>query len=200
MPSTYTLKHSGAALVVGYAPSVREDVEAARRLRPDTTLLGVKFAAVLYPEIEHVWTQHIEEANWIRDSVAPRKVYVHARKRVHQTRTVRWMTAGNEADLDYVWPDLHWVSWSSGFAALLWARHGMGFDEVIACGIPMEPGGYCEEIAKIKPTMGDGGKSFVDTGALMRWRDGVRQFIREGKTQGITSMRGWTREALGAPC
>jgi hypothetical protein len=195
----YPHRHSGAALVIGYAPSVRADVEAARRLRPDAMLLGVKYSCVLYPEIEHVWTQHIEQARHIREK-AGRRVFIHSRKRVNQTRRVHWFTAGQEEDIDYLWPDLHWVSWSSGFAAALWARHGMGFDETILCGIPLEPGGYTPEILTLKKMRGDGGASFVDTPALMRWRDGVRQFIREGKTGGIFSMSGWTRDALGAPC
>jgi hypothetical protein len=193
----YPHKHSGAALLVGYAPSVRVDVEAARRLRPDAPMLGVKYACVLYPEIEHVWTQHLEQANDIREK-AGRPVYVHSRCRVNQKR-VAWFTGGNEKHIDYLWPDLHWVSWSSGFAAALWARHGMGFDEVIMCGIPMEPGVYAPEMATVKQPRGDDGKSFVDTGALMRWRDGVMNFVREGKTRAIYSMSGWTCRELGYP-
>jgi len=178
---------------------VRADVEAARALRPDATLLGVKFACVLYPEIEHVWTQHIEEAPEIRLR-AERTIYIHARQKVNQTRRMRWITAGDEANIDYVWPDLHWVSWSSGFAALLWARHGMGFDEVIGCGITLDPGGYCDEIAAFKPTQGDQGKSYANRDALNTWRCGILNYKREGKTQGIYAMSGWMSAAVGAPC
>jgi len=178
---------------------VRADVEAALALRPDATLLGVKYGAVLYPEIEHVWTQHLEQAPLIRERVG-RPVFIHARRKVNQHLRGLWFTAGKESDLDYVWPSLHWVSWSSGFAALLWARHGMGFDEVIGCGITLDPGGYCPEVAAFKKERGDRGKSFVDTHALESWRRGVINFRREGKTQGIFAMSGWMGRAMGAPC
>lgn len=199
MAALYKERHGGAALVIGYAPSVRAEVEQARRLRPDAVLLGVKYSCVLYQEIEHVWTQHIEQAPSIR-AKAQRRVFLHGRPSRFQTRRIAWFTAGRTSDLDYAWPSLSWVYGGSGFTAALWARHGMGFPEVILCGVPMEPGGYCAEIAAFKPARGEKGKSFVDNQALERWRGVILGFRVEGKTDGITSMGGWTRETLGAPC
>jgi hypothetical protein len=161
---------------------------------------------VLYPEIEHVWTQHLEQANHIREK-AGRRVFVHSRQRVHQRRrappgTMASMvfTAGNERDIDFVWPELRWVHGSSGFAAGLWAHHGMGFSEVILCGIPLEPGGYTPEIADWKKQQGDNGASFVDTYALMRWREGIMKYVEDGRASMIRSMSGWTASVLGVPC
>jgi hypothetical protein len=180
---------------VGCATSVKADVAAARVLRPGAVLLGAKYAVVLYQEIEHVWTQHIEQAADIR-ARAGRRVFIHSRSRIHQRRRLPGLP---EKGVDYVWPTLEWVNGGSGFAAALWARHGMGFDEVILCGVPLDPGGYAPEIAAFKAMRGDGGKSFVDTRALARWRDVVAAFVANGRAAGITSMSGWTRGVLGMP-
>jgi hypothetical protein len=199
MAALYKERHEGAALVVGYAPSVRLDVTAAQLLRPGAVLLGVKYAAVLYQEIEHVWTQHTEQAPDIRVR-AGRKISIHGRPSRLQHRRSTWVIPGKTSDLDYAWPSLSWVYGGSGFCAGLWARHGMGFSEVILCGIPMDTGGYAPEIAQFKVPRGDGGKSFVDAPALARWRNLVSEFLKDGRAAGITSMSGWTRSALGAPC
>lgn len=193
-PKLYTHRHEGAALVVGYAPSVHAEVAQARRLRPGAALLGVKYAAVLFREIEHVWTQHVEQADDIREKVA-RRIFIHSRKPAHQRR---WLARPNQSRPDYYWPSLSWVNGGSGFAAGLWARHGMGFEEVILCGVPLEPGGYAREIGEFKATRGAGG-SFVNFPALERWRAAIASFVAQGRTAGITSMGGWTRSVLGAP-
>jgi hypothetical protein len=193
----YPHRHHGAALVIGYAPSVHADVKEARRLRPEATLLGVKFACVLYAEIEHVWTQHVEEAHAIRKA-AGRRIYIHARNL--QRKFTRNITQNDVAEIDYLWPDLHWAAWSSGFAALLWARHGMGFDEVIGCGITLDPGGYCEEIAAFKPTLGDYGASYADRQSIDHWRQGIIHYRNRGKTAGVYAMSGWLGREMGAPC
>lgn len=199
MPERYSSKHSGACLVVGYAPDVHWDVAAARALRPEAPLLGVKYAACLYEEIEHVWTQHLEQAADIK-ARAGRAIFVHARERVQQKKWGSMYVHGKtDVGIDYIWSDLAWVSASSGIGAAMWARHGMGFDEVILCGVPLESGGYAPGVAAFKKIKGDAGKSFVDAGALKHWHSVVREYIRCGKTAGIRSMSGWTREALGAP-
>lgn len=180
---------------MGYAPSVHADVDAARRLRPAAPLLGVKYAVLLYQEIEHVWTQHIEQAPDIRARAA-RQIFIHSRRHRDQRRRV---ALGREAAVDFVWPQLAWIYGGSGFTAALWARHGMGFDEVILCGVPLEAGGYTPEILPIKPLRGDGGRSFVDPPALTRWQRVIEGYVKDGRAAGITSMSGWTRSILGAP-
>lgn len=127
-------------------------------------------------------------------------MFVHSRRRVNQTRRSLSWIAGREQDVDFVWPSLHWVHGSSGFAAALWAHHGMGYSEIILCGVPLEPGGYTPDMLPIKRPQGDYGQSFVDTHALMRWREGIMGYVRDGRAAMIRSMSGWTREVLGAPC
>lgn len=185
--------------MVGYAPSVFSDVEAARRLRPDAVLLGVKYSCVLFPEIAHVWTQHLEQAADIK-ARAGRLIYVHSRPKQIQRKTSTYIFGKTESFVDYIWPELSWVGASSGIAAAQWARHGMGFDEVILCGVTLEHGGYASGVAQFKALRGEKGASFVDNVALMNWREQVAGFLKRGQMAGIVSMSGWTRDALGAPC
>jgi hypothetical protein len=162
-------------------------------------MLGVKYAASLYREIEHVWTQHLEQATDIK-ARAGRPIFIHSRpSRMH--RKLRFVDGNRgEVDIDYVWPELAWVSGSSGFSAALWARHGMGFDEVILCGIPLDSGGYTAEIGDWKLLQGDKKTSFVNATVLDSYRSTVAVCRNAGKTEGIVSMSGWTRQELGAPC
>ena len=53
-------------------------------MRPGAMILGVKYAASLVPEIEHIWTQHGEMTLKIK-AAAGRKIYVHARPRMIQS-------------------------------------------------------------------------------------------------------------------
>lgn len=161
-------------------------------------MLGVKYSCAMFAEVDHVWTQHLEQARDIR-AKAGRPVKIHGRPSRFQARRLVCITPGTEKDLDFVWPSLRWVYGSSGFGAALWARHGMGFDEVILCGVPMVPGGYAAEVGAFKRPNGDAGKSFADLPVLERWRGVITEFITQGKCGGITSMSGWTREVLGAP-
>ena len=186
------------ALVVGYAPAVRSDVTAARLMRPDAVLIGAKYAAILYPEIEHVWTQHPEQAADIRER-AGRPIFIHAREYARKRKSRRRrILAQNAEHIDFFWPSLHWIEDSSGFAAALWARHGLGFRETILCGVPLLDDGYCPEIAAFKPVRF--GDSFIGLDVLGKWRDLIARYVSEGITAGITSMSGWTREHLGSPC
>jgi hypothetical protein len=161
-------------------------------------MLGVKYSCVLFSEIGHVWTQHLEQANDIR-AKAGRRVFIHGRPNRMQTRRIRWLAPGKNSDLDYLWPDLGWVYGSSGFCAALWARHGMGYDEVILCGVPLDPGGYAPAVTAFKKPQGERGTSFADHETINRWRGVIAEFTAQGKTAGIRSMSGWTRDALGAP-
>jgi hypothetical protein len=187
MPEHYSVKHSGACLVVGYAPDVHSDVARARAMRPEAPLLGVKYAASIFPDIQHVWTQHLEQSALIK-ARAMTPVYVHARQPSAQKRRGR-------APAGFDLPELDWVAGSSGFAAGLWARHGMGFDEVILCGIPLDGKAYAAPVAAFKREFDEPGW----TAALKHWRESIDAFMRKGLTAGIRSMSGWTRDVLGAP-
>lgn len=185
------------------------DVEKALSLRPDATLLGVNFSAALVPGVEHVWTQHIEIAGRIKKQC--NWVKVHSRPLSFQTKKggANWffpVSKAQEDDVDYLWPDLCWIGGSSGFAAALWARHGMGFDEVILAGVPLnkETRKYSTEYeevtrAAIRPPAHDNETHFASLDSLEHWQQCIRNFTEVGRTEGIYSMSGWTAEWLGMP-
>lgn len=186
MPKRYEVRHRGVAIVCGGAPCLFEDLESAKKLRPEAEILGVNATAALVKEIEHIWTQHNNLAGQFK-AKAGRDVKVHARSNV----------MGN--DVDYVWPELNWVSGSSGVAAALWARHGMGFDEVIMAGVPL----HVNKLSYVagypsKPTKENG--SFAEKHQVEHWLMMLKSHIAEGKTQGIYSMSGATSRLLGFPC
>lgn len=191
--------HRATALVIGYGPSVQSDLQMARRMRPDATLLGVKYAVAISPEIVHVWSQHAEQCADIR-ARAGRPIFVHVRKPEPRRRRLLRALEPYESDIDYLWPALHWVCGSSGFSAALWARHGLGFSEAILCGVPLMAAGYTPEVAAFKPVAAEGGTSFIDLRVIVAWRELIGTYIKDGLADGITSMSGWTRDNLGAPC
>jgi hypothetical protein len=185
----------------GAAPSLFEDLQEAKRLRPQATILGVKYAASLVPEIEHVWTQHCEMTLLIK-AAAGRKIYVHARPRTIQTAkgTAWYIPNQKEAyeAIDYVWPKLDYAKGSSGIAGALWAKHGMGFDEVILAGIGLSGGN--RTYAKGYPNRYQQGDSYATQVQIDNWLRVLQVHINEGKTQGIYSMSGATAKMLGKPC
>ena len=204
----YDVRHTGTAIIIGGGPDLHSDLEKARALRPGAMLLGVNFSASIVPGIQHVWTQHIEIAGKIK---AQADVKVHSRPRQFQVRVNGpvWHTGvskAQEGEIDYLWPDLGWVAGSSGFSAALWARHGMGFNEVILAGIPLnkEARKYSPDYesvtrAAIRPPAHDNEKHFSSLDSMEHWQQCIRNFTEQGKTAGIYSMSGFTREWLGAP-
>ncbi len=90
------------------------------------------------------------------------------------------------------WVDYFWEGARGGGGSGWGARKLatlLGFGPIILCGMPLNPGGYASNpIAK-----------------LMRREDVIDGFRREIENdvewhKGVTSISGWTRELLGAPC
>jgi hypothetical protein len=200
LPVEYGVKHGGCAIICGASPSLFEDLEAARQLRPDATILGVKYAASLVPEIEHIWTQHGEMTLKIR-AAANRPIIVHARPKALQTAkgTVWHIPYRQEAyeAIDYIWPSLSFAVGSSGVAGALWARHGMGFDEVIMAGIGLSAGQ--RSYASGYPNKFSQNDGYARSDQIDNWVRILKKHHEEGRTQGIFSMSGKTRDILGAP-
>jgi hypothetical protein len=172
-------------------------LNAARQLRPDATLLGVNNVAAMVDGIEHIWTQHSDHAPMFKANAS--HIKVHARPRQYRNGGGLWFLPASDrawAAVDYVWPELTWVGGSSGVAAALWARHGMGFDEVILAGVPLEGLRYAEPYPSV-PTK-EGG-AWAEEHQLVQWYEQLRGHQERGKTEGVYSMSGRTREVLGAP-
>jgi hypothetical protein len=197
MAAIYQQRHGGCAIVCGAAPSLFEDLAKAKALRPHADILGVNHTPSLVPEIQHVWTQHGDVAASIKSS-AGREVFVHARPRKYSNGGGTWLLPVPNhrwALVDYEWPTLTWLCGSSGIAGALWARHGMGYDEVIMAGIPLN---------RKQRTYADGyastpkfGRDFAEDHQVENWLNHLRTHKANGKTEGITSMSGETARILG---
>jgi hypothetical protein len=202
MPIEYNHRHGGCAIICGAAPSVLSDLEKARKLRPSAEIIGVKFASNIIPEIDHVWTQHGELSLKIKQAIN-RPIIIHARPRKYQNKGggIWFLPTPDTAwqAIDYVWPQLNWAVGSSGIAGALWARHGMGFDEVIMAGIPLDPDnlgyaqGYGQQTKRYDNT-------FASAENVKHWLQLLKNHKVNGKTDKIYSMSGMTKEVLGAPC
>ena len=200
MPVEYTQKHGGCAIVCGSSPSLHEDLAKAKELRPGATILGANNTAQLVPEIEHIWTLHNEGAHHIKRQ-AGRKIYVHTRPRKYSNGGGLWLVpTPDEAwnEVDYVWKSLHWVTGSSGPAAALWARHGLGFDEVIMAGIQLSTSAQNYVAGYLDPKKKDP-DHFAGESNILHWQACVLAHYEQGKYQGIYSMSGFTAELLGTP-
>jgi hypothetical protein len=200
LPVEYTQKHGGCAIVCGSAPSLHEDLAKAKKLRPGATVLGANYTAQLVPEIEHIWTLHNAEAHIIKRRIG-RKVYVHTRPRKYSNGGGLWLVpTPDEAwnEVDYVWKSLHWVTGSSGPSAALWAKHGLGFDEVIMAGIQLSTDaqhyvpGYMDT-KKADKTL------FAEEHNILHWQACMISHRDQGKYEGIYSMSGFTAGLLGMP-
>ena len=190
---TYEQRHSGTAIICGAAACLFDDLAKARAMRPDAVLLGCNMTAAIVPEIKHVWTQKARAGKMVRAKI-PEDVSIHA---------ASGPIPGMEAiyDCDYLWPELSWICGTSGFSAGLWAKHGMGFDEVILAGVPLSKD--IASYAKGYPSPGNlgDGKPLVGYSdeLFLHWMQHVRTHKKNGKTEGIFSMSGATMTVLGYP-
>jgi hypothetical protein len=200
MNRLYTVKHKGCAILCGAAPCLFEDLAEAKKIRPDADILGVKYAASLVPEIEHIWTQHGEKTISIKKA-AGRTIYVHARPRTFQTPggTLWYLPHKKEAfeAIDYVWDSLSYAVGSSGLAGALWARHGMGYDEVILAGIPLSVNNA--QYAEGYPNKYQNKNSYASADQIDNWVKALKDHIKNDRMIGVYSMSGATRKLLGPP-
>ncbi len=171
-----------------------DDLEKARAMRPDAVLLGCNQTAALVPEIKHVWMQDAHSAGKLVRAKIPADVSIHTAKQPVKGQEVLF-------EADYYWPDLAWASGTSGFAAGLWAKHGLGFDEVILAGVPLSKSvpryltNYPSpnNIGEGKPVIGYTEELFE------HWCQQIRAHKMKGQAENIFSMSGATAHILGMP-
>tara|TARA_Y100000310_G_scaffold30586_1_gene29039 strand:- start:459 stop:1034 length:576 start_codon:yes stop_codon:yes gene_type:complete len=93
---------------------------------------------------------------------------------------------------DYPWIDL-WLSWLAGSGTSAWAacKYALetGDNEVILCGVPLEPGPYADGVI---------GRSFDGmTGTLNKFRQIIVEQSKSLDVSRVRSMSGWTKEFFG---
>ena len=187
-------------LIVGSAPCVRADLEAARLLRPDADVIAVKFSvAIVHARI--AVTHHAEHAQRMKAIHRGRwgdEVEIHMPKKKIMEKF--------KQHVDRAWPELIGTGGTSAWGAAKIAKL-LGYEEVILCGCPLEVAkhGDCyhdPEIFDAAVASGasrNRGEPFANSNAIRGYQRFIESDIVLGAASGIRSMSGWTRKKLGAP-
>lgn len=188
-------------LVVGSAPCLFADVDRALTLRPLAAIMLVNGACTAIENAEHVLSGHSYKAEEF--AAARRKKFPNAPVwRLHATITQKHL-----AEAGTVFPSVtDWwdKSYCHGATSISKATdiglRGLGFDEVILCGAPMDASGYF---------VGEATKTVdchrIGDPAAQKFRviDGYRRKFRDtfaplfkGR---VFSMSGFTKSVVGEP-
>lgn len=187
-------------LIVGSAPSVYSDLYTALQLRPNADVIAVKFSVVLVHAPVAV-THHGEYAEPIKELHRKRwgdDVQIFAPKKL--------FTDEQRRHIDREWHELAGVGGTSAWGAARMAKL-LGASEVILCGCPIEPtepGKPYHHPMIYQATYQHGirnqrGEPFANPAAVRGYQRFIESDIQLGNAEGIYSMSGWTRKALGAP-
>ncbi len=182
---SYDAVHFGPVLVCGAAACLRADVAAARVLRPGAPAIAVNKAIKIIRPFAH-FTLHPEHlAHWIE---AAELVWGPRSWTTHSGGAGRRLRANRAA-----WPRVdYWWAQARGAGTSTWAAARMarlmGFDEIILCGMPLEPMPYAD---------GSPAKAFSRPEKTKVYRD----FVANDTAWhgGVSAMSGWTRRFFGPP-
>ena len=174
----YPFEHNGPAIVAGNAWCLHEDLAKAPQGLP---IIAVNGAA---GEVKagFLYSKHPERM------VGKGGYWIWRQQRFHTNFTVH----GSAFHENMPWVNYFWEGARGGGGSGWGARKLatlLGFDSIILCGMPLNPGNYASgRLSKLmrNPDVIDGLRREIE--ADVEWHEGV------------TSMSGWTRELLGAPC
>lgn len=190
-------KESGTLLVLGSAPCLFSDLESALALRPGAKVMAVNEACGAVEHIDHMLAGHCDKADLFRDYrlkkfPGAKDVPIHASRRggfFEPSCVTHW------------WRNVIVGGTSAWKAARIGV--GMGFDEIIFCGCPLDLSGYFNpnetkgfrhECRRVGEPLDGGAMSQL----TIRYR---KEFVRNAERFGhnVRSMSGWSRDILGAP-
>lgn len=189
----------GTLLVVGSAPCLYVDLEAALKLRPFAAVMLVNGACSAVRDADHMLAGHTEKAELF--AAARRQAFPDAPPiRVHANCNSRHVNKANYPSVtDWHGPEMSAGATSAAKAARI-GLLALGVEEVILCGAPMDGSGYAPTEAQVKHDchrVGD---------PLKQDRRSVQSYFRRmqklaaGEFKGrVFSMSGRTRDLLGAP-
>ena len=174
----YLFEHNGLAIVAGNAWCLHEDLAKAPQGLPIIAVNG----AAGEVKAEFLYSKHPERmvgkgGNWI-----------WRQRRFHTNFTVH----GSAFHENMPWVDYFWEGARGGGGSGWGARKLatlLGFDPVILCGMPLNPGNYASgRLSKLmkNPDVIDGFRREIE--ADVEWHEGVY------------SMSGFTRDLFGEPC
>ena len=192
-------------LVVGSAPSLYADLEAAKALAPGHETMLVNGACTALEAAEHVLAGHTDKAPEF--ATARDKAFPFAPPwRLHATYDA---SKGRQPCHDLWpmvtdwWPQAQFSSGatSAGKAALIGLA--MGFGRVILCGCPMDGSGYfpgeSEGIGQLRACQRIGDPAKQQAATIRRYRERMAELARGVFKGRVFSMSGYTRQVLGAP-
>ncbi len=168
----YTERHSESAIVLCATETMAGDFDQAIRKRPKSTIVGINRAGQFYPVDMLVSQDHGQAAAWKALSINPNVTYhgVRGRDRVEA--------------IDYYWPAQGGSGTSGWFAAKILIA--MGFEEIILCGMKLEPGPYADGVPA---------PSFDNRRNTRVMRE--RLLLDTWAHPYVTAMSGWPKEVLG---
>jgi hypothetical protein len=184
----YPFRHSGSVVVAGFGPTLQADLDAVQAVKPDLPIIAVNNACEVIKAFA-IYSFHFERnklGEWAKIQ----------RKRFGEGFAVfgpghkEWYQH-NKRNYPYVehWAPTTASRGSSGWCAVKLAKL-LGFDEVIMCGIPVQPGAYADR----RPALYWQSKK---TNAVSQYRKAIEADVASHK--GVYSLSGWTKDLLGAP-
>jgi len=182
----YPFKHSGTVLVLGNAFCLHDDYQRARRLFPDAPVIAVNGAAN-YTQAFALFTQHPAKfPKWIRAQQR-----FHDEFTCHSAGTAKDKTAFGKLREYKPFVD-YWWKYGAGGATSGWGARRvasyMGFDLVVLCGMPLDPGCYNGN----QPS-----RAMVKTEVIDHYRKELLADV--DFHDNVKSMSGWTRSVFGEP-
>lgn len=197
-------------LVVGSAPCLYDDVEAALKLRPLASLMLINGACTAFENAEHVLAGHEEKAEFFARERKARypngpKYRLHATSHPHR----RQMMAQMFPSVTDWWPHEVGVGATSASKGAKLAFL-LGATEVILCGCPMDQPGYFSGEAKVPQhfacqRIGDHGIArglgipVQETRIVKNYRARFKVLAETEFRGRVWSMSGFTQQCLGAP-
>ena len=181
---------SGTVLILGYSPTLHDDVKRAREIRDNPDIIAVNMAMTDY-KADHLFSWHFDDVKKL-----PKWRDIHLEKfgpALTHCPTQRDRDTGilKPVPEGYDWVDYWWkgatADGSGPWMANRMAKF-MGYEERILCGVSMEIGGYAN---------GHMASAFQRPHNIDRFRKAIA--AQTEYHEGTFSMSGWTRELLGSP-
>lgn len=185
----YSRRHKGTVIVAGAAPCVYEEIEIVRNALGPTSIIAVNGMVKVLPCLFGVGSHY--DLFLFRDSRA-------RNENLHWYPSEQAKAPQRMEGIDHIWRGPMLANGTSSLPAAIIAKK-VGFNEIILCGVPLQPTGYIENYPTTNGIMSEFDGSKKRTGMLQTRRDVWRNHKKAGHLEGVFSMSGATREILGAP-
>ncbi len=172
----YPHTHSGTILVVGTSQTMMSDFNKAKSKRPDAVIMGVNRTGQ-FLHCDMLVSQDRGLTNYWRS------VSLKSDPEYHGLIPKIWPFSRFPA-IDYFWPTDAGSGTSAWFGAKI--ARAIGFEEIILCGVSLEPGPYADGVAA---------KTFdnLKSCRFMRERMVLDTWMREY----VSGVSGWVRQEFG---